>query len=558
MPALRALADRILAYPRLIALALGAVAACGFQPLALWPLTLLAVAGLVELVLRARSQKDAALLGWCFGLAHFALGNNWIATAFTYQANMPAWLGWIAVLLLAVYLAVYPALATWAAWHMADTLLARKGGPGMAAVRRSPAGALAFGALLAAAWIVAEWLRAWIFTGFAWNPLGIVLMGGFDNRGLAMLAPWLGTYALSGLVVLIAAVAPATARALAADTSPVRRGACGLSFAAFAIAVTVPMATPSALPDRGGGIDFTLVQPDVRQEDLDNPALFERHFLRTAQLSRPDAPEKRRVVFWPESGLPDYLRDGYPAHYYRQMTYAGDPVLARARIARVIGHESLLLTGATDLVIENDKAIAARNVITAIDGKGAILTSYSKAHLVPYGEYLAMRWLLEPLGAQRLVAGSLDFRPGPGPRTYDFGAYGRVGMQLCYEIIFSGQVVDPRQRPGYIFNPTNDGWFGAWGPPQHLAQARLRAIEEGLPVLRATTTGISAVIDADGIVRDHIASFVPGRIDGRIPYAHEPTLFSRFGNGLPLTLAFVLAAGALLVLHRCRQSCRET
>jgi apolipoprotein N-acyltransferase len=163
-----------------------------------------------------------------------------------------------------------------------------------------------------------------------------------------------------------------------------------------------------------------------------------------------------------------------------------------------------------------------------------------------------MRWLLEPLGATRLVPGALDFWPGPGPRSYDFGPWGKAGIQICYEIVFSGEVVDRRDRPDYIFNPSNDGWFGSWGPPQHLAQARLRAIEEGLPVLRATTTGVSAVIDADGIVRQHVDRHRPGRLDGRIPFAHEPTLFARFGNALPLAWAGLLLVISLVAMRRAR------
>ena len=190
--------------------------------------------------------------------------------------------------------------------------------------------------------------------------------------------------------------------------------------------------------------------------------------------------------------------------------------------------------------------IGAWNVVTALDSSGTIRGSYAKAHLVPYGEYLPMRALLEPLGASRLVAGSLDFFPGPGPRTLDFGALGKAGIQICYEIIFSGEVADRAHRPDYLFNPSNDGWFGAWGPPQHLAQARMRAIEEGLPVLRATTTGISAVIDADGIVRAHVPQHRAGRLDGRVPPAHAPTLFARTGNALALGWAAVLLVIALV------------
>jgi apolipoprotein N-acyltransferase len=251
--------------------------------------------------------------------------------------------------------------------------------------------------------------------------------------------------------------------------------------------------------------------------------------------------------------VPDYLRDGYPLHYYEETTYLADPKLARRRMGRVISPGSLLLTGAIDLELKGGRAIAARNVITALDSAGAIRGSYAKAHLVPYGEYLPMRWLLEPLGASRLVAGTLDFWPGPGPRTIDLGPWGKAGMQICYEIVFSGEVVDRAHRPDYIFNPSNDGWFGSWGPPQHLAQARMRAIEEGLPVLRATTTGISAVVDANGVVRQYVPRHRPGRLDGLVPPAHPATLFARLGNLLPLGWAVVLLMLSVIALRRARR-----
>jgi apolipoprotein N-acyltransferase len=302
-----------------------------------------------------------------------------------------------------------------------------------------------------------------------------------------------------------------------------------------------------------GEVPFVLIQPLIPQEEIDNPAKFEEHFARAARLTMPGNEEKR-LVFWPESGVPDYLRDGYPQRYYSRMTAAGDPEFARRRIGGVIGGNSLLLTGLVDLEIgERDgqqRAIGAYNAVTTIDGEGNLGERYAKAHLVPYGEYLALRWLLEPLGASRLVAGTIDFIPGPGPQTLQLEEFGNAGIQICYEIVFSGQVIDRNNRPDYIFNPSNDGWFGSWGPPQHLAQARLRAIEEGLPVLRSTTTGISAVVDANGIVRSHIATNREGRIDGNIPPAHAPTLFARLGNILPLGWALLLAGLSLVAMRR--------
>src|SRR5690606_35468398 len=170
--------------------------------------------------------------------------------------------------------------------------------------------------------------------------------------------------------------------------------------------------------------------------------------------------------------------------------------------------------------------------------------------LVPYGEYLPMRSLLEPIGLSRLVPGAIDFIPGPGPRTLDLGALGKAGIQICYEIVFSGEVVDRSARPDYIFNPSNDGWFGPFGPPQHLAQARMRAIKEGLPVLRATTTGISAVIDARGVVRDHLPTDEAGRIDGLVPPALPPRVFARLGNLLAFGWAILFLALAAVALRR--------
>jgi len=513
-------AMRVLAAP-----ALGVLGACGFAPLGLWPLTLVSIAGLIALVFRARSPGGAALAGWLWGVGHFCVGNGWIATAFTYQAQMPGWLGWIAVFLLSLYLAVFPALTAVAARKLCATTA-----PG-------PALVLAYAGL----WIFSEWLRGWLFTGFPWNPLGVAALGPFARPGLAQALPWLGTYALSGLVVLLGGMW---------WLAWYRRGQWPVAAALVLVpAALMQLPGPSA-PSAPGKLSFTLVQPGIQQQDLDDPRQYDAQFRTAAALTAPRSPGQRRLVLWPESGVPDYLRDGYPAWVYAGNTYGGDPALARARLARAIGGNAVLLTGAVDLVMQGPKVAAARNVVTALDGRGAIRASYAKAHLVPYGEYLPMRALLTPLGLSRLVPGSLDFQPGPGPRTLDLGNWGQAGIQICYEIVFSGQVVDRRQRPDYIFNPSNDGWFGSWGPPQHLAQARLRAIEEGLPVLRATTNGISAVIDANGRVRQFLPRPVAGRLDGMVPPAHAPTLFSRLGNALPLGWAALLLVAALLVLGR--------
>ncbi|MBK9010871.1 apolipoprotein N-acyltransferase [Novosphingobium sp.] len=523
------LLDRLSRNPRSLAPILGVLVACGFEPLKLWPLALLALALLIELIARAPSARRAALIGWLFGLGLFTLGNNWIATAFTYQAAMPAWLGWVAVAGLAAFLAIYPALAALGAWLIG---------------RRS------YGALvmaMAGTWIITEWLRSWVFTGFAWNPLAAIALGGFDHAGLAGLAPWLGTYALSGLVVMLAG----------AWLIAVRRGLPDWRGAVLVLVPAVLFLSPlrsAPLDETGGkGLTITLVQPDIDQTVLNDPAMFEANFTKLATLSPPRQSGQRRLLLWPESGVPDYLREGYPDRYYLD-NYGADPVLARRRLGKVAGAGGMLLSGTSDLeigmVAGRERAVGARNSVTALDESGTIRGSYAKAHLVPGGEYLPLRALLTPLGLARLVPGDIDFWPGPGPRTLDLGPWGRAGVQVCYEIIFSGQVVDRANRPQFLFNPSNDGWFGAWGPPQHLAQARLRAIEEGLPVLRSTTTGISAVIDARGRVLDHLPQHHAGRIDTALPAPLAPTLFARLGNMLGLGWAAVLLALSAVASRR--------
>lgn len=507
--------------PRWAALSFGLIAATGFPPVALWPLALAALAGLAWLVWRSASWRQAALLGWLFGVAHFTLANNWIATAFTFQSEMPAALGWAAVPLLSLYLAVFPAI-----------------GCGLAKALAREAPPIAFAPMLGAGWLVGEWLRSWVFTGYAWAPLSLMLVGPYSRPGAAAVLPLAGTYALSGILLALSGL-------LAGLAASRRWRPAAALVALLAAAMLWPASSP-----RPGTLPFTLVQPDLRQVEINDPSKYEGHFQRISALSRTQAENARRLILWPESAVPDYLEPGYPQRYYDEATAGRDPALARARIGAVGGDGAMLLAGTVNLRIGESGGYAAAtgayNSIVAIGSDGRTAGRYDKAHLVPYGEYLPMRTILEPLGLSRLVAGSIDFIAGPGPRTIDLGPWGKAGMQICYEIVFSGEVIDRRDRPDYIFNPSNDGWFGSWGPPQHLAQARMRAIEEGLPILRSTTTGISAVIDARGVVRAHIGRNRAARVDGVVPRALAPTPFARLGHWLTAAWAALLLAASLV------------
>ena len=499
----------------LYALIAGAMSAFAFAPVGWWPLLLLAFAMLCELLDRTKSFGRSLLIGWAFGFGQFAIGLNWIATSFTYQANMPAWLGWVAVVLLSVYLAVYPAIATGIAWRLGR------------------ADRVVLVTALGGAWVITEWLRGTMFTGFPWNSAAAALA----PTPLIGITPLIGTYGLSGLLVLLG-------------------GAIWLEYHRKWLPLVVILAATiflwvlpsSAVPPDSLTIrNVRIVQPDIGQEDKWKPGFDEQAARQLAALSGEPTGEPR-LLFWPEAAITDPVID---------QRIGGQPLaqLQRTRAAAVLGPGDLLLTGGLSVQSRDGLQVSgATNSIFVIAPGGRIAGRYDKAHLVPYGEYLPMRPLLSSIGLSRLAPGDLDFTPGPGPRTLDLGGqWGKVGFDLCYEMIFSGHVVDERNRPDFIFNPSNDAWFGAWGPPQHLAQARLRAAEEGLPILRATPTGISAVIDARGNVVKALPWRTAGVIDAALPpAANSAPLFARFGNVIPLLLSLLLIAGSI-VLGRKRR-----
>lgn len=506
--------------PGALALLAGAVSATGFEPLHVWPVTLLMLALFIHLLWLAPDRKGAFKIGYAFGLGQFTIGLNWIAHAFTFQDSMPHLLGYPAVVMLSFYLAVYPGIGALIGWQLG------RGRPKL------------FALFLACAWLLTEYLRATLFTGFAWNPLGVIWLG----TGVDQLSTTIGTYGLG----LIAILAGGALWWLAhRQWRPAMLLLGGLAVVAV---LGMVRAAQTERQDGSGSAAIRVVQPNINQNEKYDPQLEELNFRRLAELSDSAGP-RDRLLFWPEAAVPALL-DMEPRW--------------RARIASLLSADELLMLGGDKFhyrersgVIEGNVLEGANNSLWVLSGRGALLGRYDKAHLVPYGEYLPMRPLLSAIGLSRLVPGDVDFWPGPGPQTLDLpGTAGRdplkMGVQLCYEIIFSGQVVDPRNRPDFLFNPSNDAWFGSWGPPQHLAQARMRAIEEGIPVIRSTPTGISALVDPVGRIVESIPHGQAGAFNAALPHPLPPTLFSRGGNIIPLGLAVILLLSGVAIARRSR------
>ncbi len=548
-----------------LAFVAGAIAALGFEPTNLWLLTIAGVAVLVALVDTAVSRRRAALVGWCWGVGHFAFGLGWIAKAFTFQAKMPAALGWGAVAVLALFLALYVAAAAGAA------AFARPGAPRL----------LVFGATFMAA----EALRGVLLSGFPWNPLGSAWMAA---PGVVYLAAWVGALGLSGLML----VAGGTPWLLLAPRHDLATRSAGLGLALLMVvagSIGGGLNRETYLPDNS---NVFIVQANIGEDErygrdaanlaaylaLTRGALARRNSSITAGAVAQDvggdfgnadgstgpippapaaaipptgdagvpgtgvpgtgvaaaggvaAPTATRaaVVVWPEGAVQQPVED--------------NPEL-RARLASALGPDDLLMFGGTGLVRDaGGKVVALANSLFVLDSRGRLQGRYDKSHLVPMGEYVPARAFMESIGIARLVPGDYDFHAGPGPRSLKLPGLPPVGPLVCYEVIFAGAIVDPRNRPAWLANLSNDAWYGASGPPQHLAQARLRAIEEGLPIIRSTPTGISAVVDPHGNIVAQQPLATQGVVAATLPTALPPTLYARQDYLTPLWLGLLLLA----------------
>ncbi len=473
------------------AFGLGAVMATGQAPLGWWFLTLPALAVLLHFIAKGTARR-AVWLGWFAGAGYFGLALNWIISPFLVDAAKDGWMAPFALVLMAFGMALFWAAAC---------------GAGLRA-RRPLIG-------LVTTLTAAELLRGYVLTGFPWALIGHVWIDTPPVQMAALIGP-------SGLTLLTLAIA-----GLAATLRPAKVAAALLSLAALWGYGLWQLALPDPTPT---GLTLRLVQPNAPQDAKWDPAKARFYFDRL--MAATAAPGKVDLVIWPETALPYLLRDNPELAVLIGAAGRGAPVAVG--LQRVVGTRGW-------------------NSMQVFGPDGATLASYDKHHLVPFGEYipfgdLAYDWF----GIRAFAARTGNaFTAGPGPAVLELGRLGKVLPLICYEAVFP-QDLRTETRPGWLLQITNDAWFGTLsGPFQHAAQARLRAVEQGLPLARVANTGVTEMIDARGRVTASLPFGTDGFLDAALPGALPATPYARFGE-IPLLL--LLAGCAALAMLRRRRA----
>ncbi|MBV9260003.1 MAG: apolipoprotein N-acyltransferase [Pseudolabrys sp.] len=489
-------------------------------PINAWPVLFLTFPIFVWLIDGSATGRfggagSAAVAGWCFGFGYFVAGLYWIGYAFLVDAKTFGWLLPFAVAGLPAYLAIFTAL-----------------GAGIARLiwLRGPHRILA----LAVALTAAEWLRGHALSGFPWNTFGYAIT---QPLALAQGAALIGVWGLTFIAIAVFAT-PAVLADEAIDTPrPWRAPVLGLMVLA-AIGGYGGTRLASRHTEFLPQVKLRIMQPNLQQDEKFNYSAKASVINRYLKLSdRSTGPQSTGIsdvthLIWPESAFPFFL------------TREPD---ALGQIADLLPEGTVLVTGAIRAgePEPNGRVERAYNSAYVIDHSGAILSIYDKVHLVPFGEYLPFETFFNRLGLLSLTKQRGGFLAGDRRRAMEVPRAPKALPLICYEVIFPEDVVPPDARPGWLINLTNDGWFGiSSGPYQHFQQARVQAIAQGLPLVRAANTGISAVVDPFGRIVRSLPLGVEGLLDAPLPRAIAPTIYARIGDW---PLIVFMAAGLLLV-----------
>jgi apolipoprotein N-acyltransferase len=491
----------------LVAILAGAASALAFAPFFAFPILWLTFPVLVLLIDGAipspgagfmRRLAPAFLLGWAFGFGLFLAGLWWIGVAFLVDAPSFGWLMPFAVVILPAGLALF-----WGFGAALARLLWSDGWPRV----------IAFAVAIA----IAEWLRGHLFTGFPWNAVGYALT---PLPLMMQSASLVGVWGLTLLAFFVFA-APVI---LIDGTRVGRGGRIVLASALVLLAAHVGFGVLRLLsgPDPSvPGVAFRIVQPAIPQDERWQAQKADEAMQRYLDLSGGGKGAAGLAgithVVWPESAFPFLL------------TERPDALSA---IADLIPPGTTLITGAARAERQpGDARPLIFNSIYVLDDGGEVVAAYDKVHLVPFGEYLPFRDVLSWLGLRQLIALPGGFAPGARLHTLDVPGAPPAAPLICYEVIFPGDVIEPGTRPGWLLNVTNDAWYGDTpGPYQHFLQARVRAVEEGLPLVRAANSGISAIVDPHGRIVASLALGQTGVVDGTLPAALSPTVYAVWGD----------------------------
>lgn len=464
-------------------LALGAVAALGLAPFGIWALTPIALSALIWRTARAPFAGTAFWHGLAGGAGWFALAMLWIVEPFLVEPDIYGWMAPFALILMALGGALFWAIPVWAVARIVPHWRARS-------------------LALVAGLVLSDWLRGWIFTGLPWALTGHV----WADTSVAQMAAYSGAIGLSALTLMMAVLPVLIWRPVAQPVLRVLPGAV-LSILLLAGSWAAGLARLAEPLPEDTATQLRIVQPNAAQHLKWDSAWSEEFFRRLMQLS--SEPGKRDLVIWPETAVNFLLNDA-------------DSVLPA--MSRAAG--APLAVG-----IQRREGSRYYNSLAMVQPDGTVGQIYDKFHLVPFGEYVPWGDTLAQMGIGAFAAQQGNgYSTGVGPTVLTQPGIPGFQPLICYEAIFPQHLRGLSQRPEWLLQVTNDAWFGKIsGPYQHLAQARLRAIEAGLPLIRAANTGVSAVIDAHGQIRDSLPLGVQGKIDAALPAALPETMWLRVG-----------------------------
>lgn len=492
---------------------LGVLATLALPPVYLLPLAVIAFSAHLWMLEACATKREAFLLGWWFGFGHFVSGLYWISFALLTDVENFGWLIPFAIFGIAGVVAFYPAFIA-----LCTFVLPVKG------YRR----VIAF----ACVWTLFEILRGYLFTGFPWNLMGYVWT---VSDPMMQLASITGVWGLSFVTILTFAMPAACV--VTAGRNRVETGSFKPVLVAAALLFSVWLGGALRLsnaPDTPvEGVGLRIVQANIEQTQKwdagHRRAIVERYLAMTRSRGFEDISH----VIWPETALPFYLEEG-------------SPLLEMVKLA--VPPKGAIITGS--LRAESPgSGFSERiwNSVHVIDEEGHIAAFYDKHHLVPFGEYVPFRTVL-PM--EKITHGMVDFSAGSGPQTITAPFLPAFSPLVCYEAIFPGQVVNSDILPRLMINVTNDAWYGnTSGPYQHFSMTRMRAVEQGIPLIRAANTGISGVIDAYGRVVAHTKLGETTTLDSYLPQdLKQGTTFSKIG--LKTILLIVVFCGFFLLFWR--------